>query len=111
MPRVGHWAMLMVEIAERRVKLVYDFDVGTVDVNQPMRGYTMIPIPLDEMSVEEKLQTMELIWEDLCRNEANVPSPAWHGEVLHERDTALKSGKTELEDWELAKRRILGEIG
>ena len=71
----------------------------------------MIPIPLDEMSVEDKLQTMELIWEDLCRNEVNVPSPAWHGEVLHERDAALKSGETELEEWELAKQRILGEIG
>ncbi len=48
--------------------------------------------------------------EDLYRNETNAPSPAWHGEVLHERDAALKSGETELEDWELAKQRILGEI-
>ncbi|MBL7649417.1 MAG: addiction module protein [Candidatus Hydrogenedentes bacterium] len=70
----------------------------------------MIPIPLDERSVEDKRQTMELIWEDLYRNESSVPSPAWHGEVLHERDTALKTGETELEDWELAKQRILGEM-
>lgn len=45
------------------------------------------------------------------RNETSVPSPAWHGEVLRERDAALKSDETELEDWELAKQRILGEIG
>lgn len=54
---------------------------------------------------------MELNMEDLYRNETNVPSPAWHGEVLRERDAARKSGETELEEWELAKQRVLGEIG
>lgn len=54
---------------------------------------------------------MDLIREVLYRNEANVPSPAWHGGVLRERDAALESGETELENWELAKQRILGEMG
>ena len=102
---------LMAGIAEQRVELVYYFGVGTTGANPPMNGYTMIPIPLEEISLEDKLQTMELLWEDLCRNEANVPSPAWHGEVLRERDAALESGESELEEWELAKQRILREIG
>ncbi|MEK7793329.1 MAG: addiction module protein [Candidatus Hydrogenedentota bacterium] len=60
-------------------------------------------LPLDTMSVEEKLQAMETLWDDLCRHDANVPSPAWHGEVLAERDAALARGEETPVDWEVAK--------
>ena len=70
----------------------------------------MIALPLNEMTVEEKLQAMEMLWENLCQNEDNIPSPAWHEEVLGEREAALKRGEDEPEDWEVAKRRIRGEL-
>ena len=38
-----------------------------------------VPIlPLEEMSVEEKLQTMEALWQSLSSDPAAVESPAWH---------------------------------
>ncbi len=37
-----------------------------------------ISIPLESMSVEEKLQTMESIWEDLCRKSESITFPPWH---------------------------------
>ncbi|MFM7361965.1 MAG: addiction module protein [Cyanobium sp.] len=37
------------------------------------------------MSVDDKLQAMELLWADLCRNPEQVASPAWHDEVLRQR--------------------------
>ena len=70
----------------------------------------MISLPLNEMSVEEKLQAMEMLWEDLSRREENVPSPDWHDAVLREREAALERGEEEVEDWESAKRRIRSEL-
>lgn len=70
----------------------------------------MIPLPLNEMSVEEKLQAMEMLWEDLSRRPEDVPSPEWHDTVLREREAALDRGQEEVEDWESAKRRIRNEL-
>ena len=67
-------------------------------------------LPLDKMSVEEKIQAMELLWEDLCSRAGGVMSPAWHEDVLAERDAAHKRGEDEFEDWEEAKRNIRNKI-
>ena len=39
-------------------------------------------VQLDELTVEEKLQLLEDLQLDLHRNGAEVPSPAWHEDVL-----------------------------
>lgn len=62
-------------------------------------------LPLSEMSVEEKLQAMEALWEDLSRD-ANLESPAWHEEVLVERDRQIEAGEARFVDWEQAKAEI-----
>jgi hypothetical protein len=63
-------------------------------------------LPLSEMSVEEKLQAMEALWEDLSRNADLLESPAWHEEVLRERDRQLETGEASFMDWEQAKAHI-----
>ena len=63
-------------------------------------------LPLEKMSVEEKLQAMELLWDDLCGKAGAVSSPAWHEDVLAERDAMQKRGDDQFEDWEAAKRNI-----
>ena len=40
---------------------------------------------IERMSLEERLQTMELLWISLTRTSEAVPSPDWHGAVLAER--------------------------
>lgn len=70
----------------------------------------MITLPLNEMSVEEKLEVMELLWDDLSHNVANIPSPDWHASVLRAREEALATGEEDMEDWEAAKRRLRGEL-
>jgi hypothetical protein len=57
------------------------------------------------MSVEGKLQAMEAIWEDLSRN-ADFESPAWHEEVLMERERQLEAGEATFMDWEEAKAYV-----
>jgi hypothetical protein len=46
-------------------------------------------LPLKEMTVAEKLQLMEVLWDDLSRNPEDIPSPAWHEEVLAERQRQI----------------------
>ena len=69
-----------------------------------------IPIPLESMSVEEKLQTMESIWEDLCRKSESITSPPWHKEVLNDREESIESGEEKFEDWETAKKNIKKDL-
>jgi hypothetical protein len=67
-----------------------------------------VPIlPLDEMSIEEKLQTMEALWENLSVDPTAIKSPAWHEEVLREREGKIASGEAKFIDWEKAKADIL----
>ena len=39
-------------------------------------------LPLKEMTLQEKLDAMESLWEDLVRTPEAIESPAWHKEVL-----------------------------
>lgn len=70
----------------------------------------IMPLPLDEMSVEEKLQMMESLWDDLRSRAAALASPPWHGDVLAEREAAIESGDDHFEDWNAARRSIENEI-
>lgn len=67
-------------------------------------------LPLDKMSVAEKIQAMESIWDDLCRKADAVVSPAWHESVLKERDAPKQRGEEAFEDWDAAKRNIKNKI-
>ncbi len=67
-------------------------------------------LPFEKMSVEEKLLAMESLWDDLCGNAEVMSSPAWHEEVLTERDATLQRGGDEFEDWEVAKRNIRNQV-
>ena len=46
-----------------------------------------------QLPKKEKLMLMEALWEDLSRDGEDFESPAWHGEVLREREKALQSGE------------------
>ena len=65
----------------------------------------MSTVSMRNMSVEGKLEMMELIWDDLCRNDA-VQSPDWHSDVLASREKKVASSEEELMDWAAAKKEI-----
>jgi putative addiction module component (TIGR02574 family) len=66
-----------------------------------------ISIPLDKMSIDEKIQAMETIWDDLCQKADSLSSPDWHQQVLQEREIGIKEGREEFISLEKAKERIL----
>jgi hypothetical protein len=63
-------------------------------------------LPLDRMTREEKLAVMEELWADLSRDEAQIESPAWHGDVLRERAENVKAGREAFMDWDTAKKEL-----
>lgn len=65
-----------------------------------------VTLPLNDMTVSEKLQLMEALWEDLTRNAEAIESPEWHREILEERERRIASGKVQFSDWEQAKADI-----
>jgi len=65
-----------------------------------------IVLPLEQMSVEDKLRVLERIWEDLCRHEKELPPPPWHRDVLEAREARARQGTERFTDWDEAKRRI-----
>lgn len=67
-------------------------------------------LPLSQMSVAEKLRAMELLWADLSRDAASFESPAWHGDVLRDREDKIQSGKESFIDWETAKNQLRDKL-
>ena len=65
-----------------------------------------ITLPLDQMSIEEKLRVMETLWNDLTRQEQEFPSPAWHEDVLRMREERLQAGQDDFIDWDTAKNQL-----
>jgi len=63
-------------------------------------------LPLDKMTTADKLRAMEEIWADLQRNPEDIPSPAWHGDVLRAREAREKEGISRFGKWNDAKVRI-----
>ncbi len=70
----------------------------------------MITLPLDEMTTEEKMQLMELLWADLQNRADAVLSPEWHLELLNQRRAAVDSGEEVFVDWEEAKAAMRKEL-
>jgi putative addiction module component (TIGR02574 family) len=68
------------------------------------------PLPIDKMTIEEKLQAMEALWNDLCQHEEALPVHDWQKEVLDERERQIERGEAQFVDWEEAKKRIAREI-
>ncbi len=66
-------------------------------------------LALEKLTRVEKLQLMEILWEDLSANAADLPSPAWHEYALNEAQTAFAKGDAVFVDWASAKRQLRGE--
>lgn len=67
---------------------------------------TASTLPIETLTIAEKLLLMERLWDDLSRRPSDVPSPEWHGHVLSERSAALAEGRTAFVEWEAAKKRL-----
>ena len=69
-----------------------------------------IDLPLGTMTLADKLEAMELLWADISRQPAELPSPAWHRDVLDERRRLVAEGKLRFLDWNTAMAELREEL-
>lgn len=65
-----------------------------------------VVLPLESMTVAEKLEVLDKVWDDLRKNASKIPVPEWHLEILASRRRAVESGEVGYTDWETAKKQI-----
>ena len=56
-----------------------------------------------KLPVKEKLQIMEVLWEDLRSQVQEEPVPEWHKELLDNRRKAVEAGREKVLDWDQIK--------
>lgn len=59
-----------------------------------------------QLPLGEKLQIMEVIWEDLRSRSDDVPVPSWHREILDDRRKAVEDGREKVLEWDQVKRDL-----
>jgi hypothetical protein len=50
-----------------------------------------IDLPLNTMSVGEKVQLLEQVWGNLCRQSGDIRSPEWHAAILNDRKRQIEN--------------------
>ena len=63
-------------------------------------------LPINEMSVQEKLTTIEQLWDSLIGNDSNVSAPQWHADVLAARESRVRSGESRFVPLDEMKDRL-----
>ncbi|QHI69094.1 addiction module protein [Tichowtungia aerotolerans] len=61
---------------------------------------------LKSMSRDEQLLAMEILWEELSREDQQVESPAWHKEVLDERQSMVAEDSASYLTMDELKKRL-----
>jgi len=69
-----------------------------------------VDLPLTQMSLEDKVQVMELLWAELSKTPEQVVSPAWHGEELHSRLQQIQDGTASFQNWTSAMADLKAEL-
>jgi Putative addiction module component len=65
-----------------------------------------VVLPLERMSVAEKLEVIDAIWQALIKREGSIPVPDWHKQILESRRRAYLRGDIGYTSWEDAKDEI-----
>jgi hypothetical protein len=66
----------------------------------------LAPNDIDQMTVAEKLRTMESLWDNLCKRESDVPVPPWQKTLLDDRERLVAQGKARFVPREAARKRL-----
>ena len=64
---------------------------------------------IKKLNLKEKLQLIDMLWNDILTRETEIPSPSWHENILKDRKEAVEKGIEKILDWEKAKESIINE--
>ncbi len=66
----------------------------------------MTTLDIENMTVPQRIQAMEWLWDSLSRQEHEIESPHWHLEILEERMKKIQNGTAEFISLEELKNSI-----
>jgi len=66
----------------------------------------MISIPMHKMTLQEKLQAIDLLWSSISTETSEEISPAWHADELEKRLLQSSASNSVFEDWEAVKQEL-----
>jgi len=69
------------------------------------------PVPLlspgfDELSVDEKIDYLQSLWDRIAATPEAVPVPDWHREIIDERLKDLEANPEAGDSWEAVHERL-----
>jgi len=65
-----------------------------------------ISAELERLSVQEKLQLVQDLWDQIAAVPENVPVPEWHRAELAKRTRDLKDCPDPGEDWDIVRKQL-----
>jgi putative addiction module component (TIGR02574 family) len=72
-----------------------------------------LPIPppgFDALSIDDKIDYVQSLWDRIAARPEDVPVPDWHREIINERLAAHRDGKDQGKEWEEVEREITAEL-
>ena len=69
-----------------------------------------VELPLEKMTLADKLEAMELLWADISKRPGDLPSPDWHKDILDERRRRADAGELKFLDWDSAIADLRKEV-
>lgn len=65
-----------------------------------------VVLPLDKLTVDEKMEIVHTIWDDIFRHSRDIKWPEWHSSYLRDVKKSIEEGNEEAIDFELAKELL-----
>lgn len=69
------------------------------------------PPGFDDLSVDQQIDYVQTLWERIATREAQVPVPAWHGEVLAARLAEHEADPDAGRPWEDVEADLRKRLG
>ena len=71
---------------------------------------TLPPPGFDELTVDEKLDYVQALWDRITTSESEIPVPGWHREVIEERLAEYRANPEEGQDWKEFSEELLLDL-
>ena len=69
-----------------------------------------VDLPLAQMSLDDKLLAMELLWGELSKTPERLEVPHWHRDLLLQRLNQVQQGTASFQSWNTAISELRSEL-
>jgi putative addiction module component (TIGR02574 family) len=70
------------------------------------RPVSLPPPGFDELSVDEKIDYLQSLWDRITATPESIPVPDWHREILDERLKDLEADPGAGDSWDAVQERL-----